>query len=66
MTAANRCYEEKIAGEKEAGGCGVLGIRTFGLYSAFRAWSAIVFKSSLVSRFTVATMFLQDKFKFVK
>ncbi|KIO04086.1 hypothetical protein M404DRAFT_74958, partial [Pisolithus tinctorius Marx 270] len=30
---------------------------TFGLYSAFLACNAIVFRSSLQSRFTVATMF---------
>lgn len=34
--------------------------RTFGLYSAFRACMAIVFKSSRQSRLTVATMFLSS------
>jgi hypothetical protein len=33
-------------------------ICTFGLYSALRACSAMVFRSSRTSRFTVATMFL--------
>lgn len=33
---------------------------TFGLYSAFRAWRAIVFKSKRQSKLTVATMFLFD------
>ncbi len=36
---------------------------TLGLYSAFRAWRAIVFKSSRQSKLTVATMFLDDKRK---
>jgi hypothetical protein len=35
--------------------------RTLGLYSAFLACSAIVFRSSLHSRLTVATMFLLMK-----
>ena len=35
-------------------------VSTFGLYSALRAWSAIVFRSSRQSRLTVATMFLQN------
>jgi hypothetical protein len=35
-------------------------ICTFGLYSAFRACSAIVFRSSRTSRLTVATIFLVD------
>ena len=34
--------------------------RAFGLYSAVRAWRVIVFRSSLQSRFTVATRFLVD------
>ena len=34
---------------------------TLGLYSAFLAWRAIVFKSKRQSRLTVATMFLQRK-----
>jgi len=33
---------------------------TFGLYSAFLACNAIVFRSSRQSRLTVATMFLLD------
>ena len=33
-------------------------VHTFGLYSTFLAWNAIVFKSNLQSKFTVATMFL--------
>ena len=32
---------------------------TFGLYSAFLAWRAIVLRSSLQSKLTVATMFLE-------
>ena len=32
-----------------------------GLYSTFRAWNAMVFKSSLQSRLTVATMFLRGR-----
>lgn len=36
-------------------------MRTFGEYSAFRACKAIVFKSSLHSRLTVATIFLHLK-----
>lgn len=32
---------------------------TFGLYSTLRAWNAMVFRSSLQSRLTVATMFLR-------
>ena len=35
-----------------------LGFLTLGLYSTFLAWNAMVFKSSLQSRFTVATLFL--------
>lgn len=34
---------------------------TFGLYSAFLAWSAMVFRSKRQSRLTVATMFLGKK-----
>jgi len=37
-------------------------IFTFGLYSAFLAWSAIVFKSRRVSKFTVETIFLYDNY----
>lgn len=33
---------------------------TFGLYSAFLAWRAMVLRSSRQSRLTVATMFLQN------
>jgi hypothetical protein len=36
---------------------------TFGLYSAFRACRAIVFKSKRQSRLTVATMFLNEEGK---
>jgi hypothetical protein len=32
-----------------------------GLYSTFRAWNAMVFKSSLQSMLTVATMFLRGR-----
>jgi len=34
-------------------------VLTFGLYSALRAWSAIVLRSRRQSRLTVATMFLK-------
>ena len=34
---------------------------TLGLYSALRACRAILFKSSFESKFTVDTMFLQNK-----
>jgi hypothetical protein len=33
--------------------------KRFGLYSTLRAWNAMVFRSSLQSRLTVATMFLR-------
>lgn len=33
--------------------------RTLGLYSAFLACIAIVFRSNLIPKFTVATMFLK-------
>lgn len=39
---------------------------TLGLYSAFLAWSAMVFKSKRQSRLTVATMFLEKKRKLVQ
>lgn len=39
---------------------------TFGLYSALRAWSAIVLRSSRQSKLTVATMFLQKEADRVK
>ena len=41
------------------GGCSqcIQQVPTFGLYSAFRAFNAIAFRSSLQLRFTVATMF---------
>jgi hypothetical protein len=38
---------------------------TFGLYSAFLACNAIVFKSSLHSRLTVATIFLGVSLSFL-
>ena len=36
-------------------------MHTLGLYSAFLAWRAIFFKSSLHPRFTVDTIFLEKK-----
>lgn len=41
--------------------------KRFGLYSAFLAWRAILFKSSLQFKLTVETMFLQiDKINELK
>lgn len=37
---------------------------TFGLYSAFLARSAIVFRSSLHPKFTVDTMFLKNEIEY--
>ena len=36
-----------------------MNVHTFGLYSAFLAWRAIVLRSKRQSRLTVATMFLE-------
>ena len=50
--------EPSSAGTWEGAQRSIVNVRTLGLYSAFRARSAIAFKSSRMSRFTVATMFL--------
>lgn len=73
IAAAKRCEEKteevRVSIKRRSGTlkrCALRRVRrrlgfplTFGLYSTLRAWNAMVFRSSLQSRLTVATMFLR-------